>query len=127
VVDQPRQRRPADASGPPALLRGMYVTIRIPIEPKTRLLEVPEAAVRPGNVVWRVRGGELAIVPVNFVALAEAEAEGSRGALIYVDASSDASQPGALQPGDQVVVSPLHYVRTGMAIETAVVGEQSGS
>ena len=44
VVDQPRQRTPADRSGPPALLRGMYVTIRIHITPQTPLLEIPSKA-----------------------------------------------------------------------------------
>jgi hypothetical protein len=106
----------------------MYVTIRIPIEPRTQLLEVPEAAVRPGNLVWRVRQGKLAIVPVNFVALADAAgAEGSRTALIHVEGSRDEATSSRLQPGDQVVVSALQFVRSGMAIETAVAGEQSGS
>ncbi len=125
VVDQPLQRTPIDRTGPPALLRGMYVTIRLQLTPKTPLLQIPEEAVRPGNQVWCIRAGKLAIVPVNFVTLlkpADNSAQDSRLALVYVD---DPSLPGALTAGDQVIVSPLNFVRTGMAMRGSQVMEQA--
>ena len=79
VVDEPRQRTSTHSSGPPALLRGMYVTIRIQVDPQTPLLDIPEVAVRPGNKVWRVRNGKLAIIPVNFVTLLESDWRIERG------------------------------------------------
>ena len=54
VVDEPRKRTSTHSSGPPALVRGMYVTIRIQVDPETPLLNIPEEALRPGNQVWRV-------------------------------------------------------------------------
>jgi multidrug efflux pump subunit AcrA (membrane-fusion protein) len=43
------------SSGPPALVRGMYVDVEIEAAPRTRLFRVPESAVRPGqkhHVIW---------------------------------------------------------------------------
>jgi len=120
VVDEPMKRMSTHAHGPPALLRGMYVTIRIQVDPETPLLEVPEDAVQPGNIVWRVRENKLAIIPVNFVTLLEQSADDGvnvRDALIYVD------DPGQLTASDQVVVSPLTFVRTGMDVEVSAAEE----
>ena len=124
VVDQPRQRTPVDRNGPPALLRGMYVTIRLQLTPRTPLLEIPEQGFRPGNQAWCIRDGKLAIVPVKFVTLLNARdsaRQKGRLALVYVD---DPNLPGALTAGDQVVVSPLNFVRTGMDIQVSQVMEQ---
>ncbi len=118
VVDEPRKRTSTHGSGPPALVRGMYVTIRIQVDPETPLLSLPEEALRPGNQVWRMRSGKLAIIPTNFVTLLERSAdEGqvSHDVLVCVD------DPSLLTAGDQVIVSPLTFVRTGMDIE---VGER---
>ncbi len=114
VVDNPGQRISTHASGPPVLLRGMYVTIRIQVDPRTPLLKVPESALQPGNIAWRVRDGKLARVPVSFVMLLEGNSTDTgavRETLIYVE---DARQ---LSAGDQVVTSPLTFVRTGMDVE----------
>ena len=40
-------------SGPPALVRGMFVNLKVHTRPKTPLMLVPKLAVKPGNVVWR--------------------------------------------------------------------------
>ena len=120
VVDSPLKRISTHANGPPALLRGMYVTVRIQVDPETPLLNVPEEAVQPGNIVWCVRDNKMAIVPVNFVTLLDrSTTDGSivRNALIYVD------DPSQLTVGDQVVVSPLTFVRTGMDVEVSATEE----
>jgi RND family efflux transporter MFP subunit len=116
VVDEPLRRTSRLQSGPPALVRGMYVTIRIGVRPKTQLWKIPEEAIRPGNAVWRVRENKLAIVPIHFVTaqlpeVIEPETAG-RQSLVYVD------DPTQLTADDQVVVSPLALVRNGMDVLT---------
>ncbi len=132
MVDDPLKRRSVDNSGPPALLRGMYVGVRIRVNPETPLLEIPEEAVRPGNRVWRVRKGKLAIIPVHFVTVLDDSGDGpptdrleagnkrSRNALVYVD---DAS---LLSGGDKVVTSPLTMVRSGMTVQMAKEAKGTG-
>ena len=111
-VDEPAEATLADDSGaipiaaPPSLLSGMYVKVRIPVEPPTPLLRVPHRAVRPGGRVWVVRDGRLRVEPLSVVrdtseyALAESAAEGASG----------------LRAGDLVVTSPLPGVADGMAV-----------
>ncbi len=59
VVDQPRKVRVESTtgdsyrSGPPALVRGMYVTVRLHAQPAVRLLDIPEASIQPGDWVWQ--------------------------------------------------------------------------
>jgi multidrug efflux pump subunit AcrA (membrane-fusion protein) len=121
VVDNPQERASTTGqTGPPVLLRGMYVTIRIQVDPQTPLLKLPEPALRPGNVVWRVRDNRVSIVPVSFVTMLEtAPAERSVGpeALIYVDA------PDLLAAGELVVTSPLTFVRSGMEVQVSAPKE----
>jgi multidrug efflux pump subunit AcrA (membrane-fusion protein) len=57
VVDNPRQNvdvngNPTEASGAPALVRGMYVTVQLLIEPKVNLVVVPSDGLQPGNRVY---------------------------------------------------------------------------
>lgn len=40
-------------SGPPALVRGMFVNLKVHTRPQSELMLVPKLAVKPGNVVWR--------------------------------------------------------------------------
>ena len=84
-------RQPA---GPPALVRGMFVSLQIHATPSAKLLQIPEIAVQPGNRVLRVRNGELHGVKVKVVAM--------RAGVATVRAESD-----ELQVRDEVVVSPM--------------------
>ncbi len=97
----PQSARPRDA-GPPALVRGMYVTVQIHADPQMRLLRLPEQALRPGNRIWKVEDGRLAILPVNIARIQNGEA------LVNAAASG-------LSPRDKVIVSPLAAV-DGMEI-----------
>lgn len=113
VVDQPRR---AGRTGPPVLLPGMFVTVEIPVEPELRLLEIPARALRPGNVVWRIREGKLTLIDVELVRLTDGPS--GRGdhesrAIIHIEDES------ALRAGDAVAVTPLLFVKSGMDI-TAV-------
>ncbi|GIX02124.1 MAG: hypothetical protein KatS3mg112_1061 [Thermogutta sp.] len=85
------------ARQPPALVRGMYVAVRIHVNPKMTVLRVPEQALQPGNVVGRVRDGKLRMVPVEFAQVVP------EGALII-------APPELLREGDSVAVSPTPFV-----------------
>ncbi len=110
VVKAPRAVRVKDVkgsrevpTGPPALVRGMFVAVRVHAKPRAVLFDVPEAAVRPGDRLWRVRDGRLAVLQVQVVAVSSQEAT--------VEAD-----PQALVEGDKVVISPLAFVEDGMAV-----------
>ena len=60
LVDEPARLlvsddEPLDLSAPPVLLRGMFVSIKMKIQPRIPLLSIPDAAVRPGNKIWLLR------------------------------------------------------------------------
>lgn len=89
LVDLPKR--------PPALVRGMYVTVRIHIAPGSIVLRIPERAVQPGGMVGRIRDGKLKMVSVE---LAEVSPE---GALVV-------APPDVLREGDSVAVSPTPFI-----------------
>ena len=115
LVDSPREvhiagGKAADSSeqlselGPPALVRGMFVSVKIHAKPESSLLKVPEAAVRPGGRLWRVRDGKLNEVEVHVVEVSD------RVATIRANGSE-------VIVGDKVVVTPLAFVEDGMAVK----------
>lgn len=81
-------------TGPPALVRGMFVALEIHTEPQSDLLQVPEIAVQPGNRVWKVGGNRLQSADVRVVEISDDVA------ILQADAD-------LLAPGDRVVISPL--------------------
>ncbi len=109
VVDQPTAVRAAanesasSVIAPPSLLTGMYVTVRIPVDPPQRLLALPASALRPGGQVWLLRDDRLVIAGV--------EVARRRGDQVLVE-----DRPDSVQPQDKVVVSPLAVVQQGMAL-----------
>jgi multidrug efflux pump subunit AcrA (membrane-fusion protein) len=115
VVDAPRQREVRingsapvgdQPAGPPALVRGMYVTVRIHARPQANLFRVDEEAVWPGNEVYVVRDGKLKILGIDVVRVT--------GGVAIV-------RGGGLRAGDHVVVPPLAMAEDGMPVR-----EQSG-
>ncbi|GAA5505946.1 efflux RND transporter periplasmic adaptor subunit [Novipirellula caenicola] len=56
LVDNPSAFETEDdsssLSGPSTLVRGMYVTVKLLIEPRTPLVVIPAAAMKPGNRAW---------------------------------------------------------------------------
>jgi multidrug efflux pump subunit AcrA (membrane-fusion protein) len=109
VVEKPQQVHTASAAtagrsaGPPALLRNMFVTVRIHIDSSTPLLQLPEFAVRPGARAWRVRDGRLEIRQIQ---IARREEDS-----VLFHPSED-----GLQAGDRIVISPLATAFEGMAV-----------
>jgi multidrug efflux pump subunit AcrA (membrane-fusion protein) len=99
----PRDLAPAQG-GPPALVRGMYVQVRIHCQPATPLVRLPERAIRPGNIIWLLRDGRLAFEKVQIAAIDREVA--------VLDATG-----APFQAGDKVVVSPLAYAHAGMEVK----------
>jgi multidrug efflux pump subunit AcrA (membrane-fusion protein) len=104
--------RPSGA--PPALVRGMFVSIQLHIDQPDPLFLVPEPAVQPGKAVWVVRDGVLALVkPLTLIELIERQTEaGDLESHWLVE-----SKTSALTPGDRVVVPPFGVLSAGMAVE----------
>jgi multidrug efflux pump subunit AcrA (membrane-fusion protein) len=108
-VDDPRQARlvgesrPLQRAAPPALMRGMFVRVRLHVPLKESLLTMPEAAIRPGNKLWVVRDGKLHIEPAGVIQIYEGQA-------LLMPAGEN------LSPGTEVVVSPLPFVVDGMEV-----------
>ncbi len=93
--------------GPPALVRGMYVTVSVHAQPQMTLLEVPQRAVQPGNTVWHIQDGRLNIRKIQ---VAEATDD---FVLVYADASG-------LAAGAKLVSSPLDVATDGMTVRERV-------
>lgn len=82
---------------PPALLRGMFVSIRIHVSPDQSVLRLPARGIQPGGKVARVREGRLRLVPVEVIQTLEDEA--------MILASTE-----NLRAGDHVAVSPTPFL-----------------
>ncbi|MCA9005879.1 MAG: HlyD family efflux transporter periplasmic adaptor subunit [Planctomycetaceae bacterium] len=89
--------------GAPPLTRGMFVVIDIPLKGNVSLLEIPEMAIRPGNLVWVVRDGKLHSEKVRVVDISGDQMLVEQGA-------------SGLKPGDRVVISPLSTANEGMPV-----------
>jgi len=117
VVEHPRQVRVSGKetmstphrSGPPALVRGMYVTVRLHAEPNVAMYSVPERAIRPGDWLWLVEDGQLRKVRVRVI-----EVMGGRA--IIRPRSEDSTAATLLNGGAQAVISPLAVAEEGMAV-----------
>ena len=97
-------------TGPPALVRGMFVTVKIHAQPQAQLVRIPEKAVRPGKRVWIVRRVEerkqLAMLEVHVVRVAD------EAAIVLA---------GDLEPGDRVMVTNLAGAKEGMVVREQAV------
>ncbi|MCA9113692.1 MAG: HlyD family efflux transporter periplasmic adaptor subunit [Planctomycetaceae bacterium] len=102
------------AGGPPSLMRGMYVTVRLHTLSDVPLVRLPERAVRPGNTVWQIVDGKLAIRSVTV--------RQTSGGSVLLDA--EASQ---LTAGDRIIVSPLSSPEPGMAVQDEAAPVQPAS
>lgn len=89
--------------GPPALVRGMFVEVRINAQPRTSLVSIPDIAVRPGNRVWKISNGKLAVQPIKV-----ARSVNDR---LLVHAA-----PSNLAAGDKVIVTPVAAAFDGMSV-----------
>jgi len=113
TIDNPRdarvlgnQAKPGTWSGPPAMVRGMFVTVIVHAKPDLSLLAIPERAVQPGSKVWKVENGKLQILKVHVV---EIQDDGT--VLVHPDKSD-------LLAGDELITSPMTAPKNGMPVET---------
>jgi len=106
---------------PQSLLRGMFVEVRVHVDPAEQLVSIPEEAQRPSGEVWVVRDGRLVILDPKPVQVA--------GGRVVFDAAAS-----GLLPGDRVVTSQISHPRSGMEVvetggpraEPAVMAEKPG-
>lgn len=91
-------------NGPPALVRGMFVVVKLHTTPRSQLVRIPESAVRPGPCVWLVRDGRLSIKTARIA--------GILGDDLLVD-----SEASGIEPGEKAVVSPLAEAIEGMPVQ----------
>jgi len=120
AVDNPREvslvsdsKRFVAQLGPPALLRGMFVTVAIHITPQEELVQLPERAVRPGNRVWEfhAQGEKDGEYQGKLEIHEQVEIAQSTGGKVLVYA-----QQSGLTAGDQVIVTPLSNPTPGQLI-----------
>lgn len=97
-----------DKSAPRSLMSGMFVKVRVHTEPKSPLLVIPDAAVRPGNVVWAVRDNKLHKAQVDIV-------HSNRESVFVLEEGS------GLTADDSIVISPLTAPASGA--EVRLLGE----
>jgi hypothetical protein len=96
--------KPASDMVPPPLATGMFVTVRIAVDPQDPLVSVPSTAVRSGGTCWLMRDGKLKIQPVK---IARRTKE-----LVLIH-----EEEGGIQAGDRVITSPLAVAEEGMALQ----------
>ena len=103
-----RQRSGSTVRRRIALMRGMYVTVTLPVRLQTPLIEIPTEAMRPDGQVWAVRGGRLVVHRIPIARTLQ------NSVLVHAELTS-------LKPDDPVVISPLAIAYDGMAVQIAPV------
>ena len=96
---------------PPALMNGMFVSVRIPnIRASQSLIEIPITALRPGNKVWLLEDGVLRVRTARVAQLSDDR--------VYLLANES-----GVGVGDQVIVSPLVLAVDGMHLMDSAAGQ----
>ena len=103
VVGPSERDNAANLPAPPTLLRGLFVSLKIPVSSKLDLVQVPAVSLRPGNKIWIADDDTLTVKDVS-VAYA-----GKDHAVLFAG-------PEDIQEGDRVITSPLPLLVNGMEI-----------
>lgn len=110
-------------SGPPALVRGMFVNLKVHTRPQSDLMLVPKMAVKPGNVVWRFEMTDdvLKSLPAAMPDAATSDASTTNPASNTKEATAkpevkevakeDDFRPEDWAPGRMLVLSDLQVIR----------------
>lgn len=102
---------PMEASRGIPLLPGAFVTVTIEGAPQNGVLKVPRAAVRGGDTVWVVKDNKL-----------------TRMRLTSQWATKDALfTVGGLNPGDQVLLTPVSLPVEGMEVQIRNITQEDGT
>ena len=107
LVDHSVQRDESD--GPPALMRGMYVGVKLDVVPRDPLWRIPARAVQPDGQVWTVQDGVLRVHSLEPVRTL------SDSILIRAGSSG-------LKVGDHVVVTQMTTPLDGNHVRERVIG-----
>ncbi|MGB7327462.1 MAG: HlyD family efflux transporter periplasmic adaptor subunit [Rubripirellula sp.] len=112
VVDNPQEMvdengKPVATTGAPALVRGMYVRVKLLIKPKASLVVIPARALQPGNRVLQFMPDE------SVLETTEKEVTG--------DAVEDGFNAGQWEPGKVIVRSSV------VPVDTLTLGNASAS
>ena len=113
VIDEPIVKT---ESGPRALVRGMYVKCRVEVQTTSgeegqSLVSFPAFALHPDDHVWTVKDKMLRRVNVDVVDCTETVVDGEAEEIVIVKTTDH------LQPGDQIVKSPLSQPTDGAIVE----------
>jgi len=91
------------AAAPRALLRGMFVEVRVQVDSDVELVSIPADAQRPNGDVWVMREGRLVVLRPTAV-------QAGGGRVVFETAAS------GLVPGDRVITSQISQPHPGMAV-----------
>jgi multidrug efflux pump subunit AcrA (membrane-fusion protein) len=110
---------------PPALVRGMFVTATIHLQPREPFVLVPESVVQPGKIVWRLREGRLErLGPLPLVRLIDASSSTGTTERAWIVSAGESG----LQAGDRLVRNGLSGLELGRAVREAPADtRQAGS
>jgi hypothetical protein len=107
AIDKYGAPMPALPPGSPgSLLRGMFVEVRVKVDPAVKLVAVPQEVVRPSGDLLVMRDGQLLILRPRPYHL-------GKGVVLYEVGTS------GLVAGDRLVTSQISNPRDGMAIAEA--------
>lgn len=98
-----------DSDGPPALMRGMYVGVKLEVVPQDPLWQIPARAVQPDGQVWTVQDGVLRVHSLEPVRTL------SDSILIRAGSSG-------LKAGDHVVITQMTNPLDGNQVRERVIG-----
>jgi len=119
LVDDPLGLTASDNSGgpvigPPALVRGMYVGVKIHVATDGEFVRIPERWVRPGKALWVARNDQLRVIrPLRLIELVDVTTTQGDTTRVWI---ADAAASNLL-PDDAVIVTPLTAVTDKMRIQ----------
>ncbi|MCA9211439.1 MAG: biotin/lipoyl-binding protein [Planctomycetales bacterium] len=87
----------------PTLMRGLFVSLRIPVKSNLDLVTIPSESLRPGNRIWLAKNNRL---------------EQQQVEIAYADKNNVVllANTDEVKPGDRVITSPLPLITEGMEI-----------
>ncbi len=107
LVDHSMSRDESD--GPPTLMRGMYVGVKLEVVPRDPLWRIPARSVQPDGQVWTVNSGVLRVHSIEPVRTLP------DGVLVRADSSG-------LKAGDHVVITQMTTPLDGNQVRERVIG-----
>lgn len=103
---QPRSNESAESSQSDqrslALVRGMFVRIKLHCQPSDPLMVIPESVVRPGKTVWLMRDQKLQIHPVRITRI--------EGGQAFIEGTAELSEE------EQIIQSPVPNAKNGLPV-----------